>query len=113
MKHSIVATVAATFMSLTLLTGQAYAGTCDSAKCTAKITRLYLDEIGDVYIQTDGTEASTNGCAGVQIKLRRIHNSFTEIYKTLLASYLADYTIVIRVDNSLCEVDYVYLDKSL
>ena len=95
----------------------ANADQCASWGCTSTIDELYTTANGDVYIRTplDETQANCTVHTGSHFVLSADSQNFKEIYSSLLAAYVSNSTIQLRIveGSSNCRISYVRLSKIL
>lgn len=105
-----VAAVLMTFLGLSLWSSEAYAE-CSGVNCNdVRITRVYVNGANEVSLHTDGTEAAlTTSCT--YLTLRDTNANYESTYKLILAMFLSDRAISVKMATGTCFINYVYADK--
>ncbi len=89
---------------------------CTSAGCISTIESLYTNSSGLIYISTplDETKANCTAYAGNYFVLNPESPNAKEIYSSLLAAYMSDSKIQLRINEGSpnCELAYVRLNKN-
>jgi hypothetical protein len=98
----------------------ANAETCNSDYCDAKLKVLYTHSNGNVYVIPDSSQLSNLGCKILQggILLRSDHVRYSEVYSSLLSSYMADMKLRLRVKDTptttdACILEYIQLRRDI
>lgn len=105
------------FIISTILFSSAYAqGQCYSRGCISQIESLYTEANGVIYVSTlqDEKLANCKPVSGVYFTLDPSKRNAKYVYSTLLAAYIAQQSVHIRIrDNGEepCEILYVTLDQ--
>ncbi len=91
------------------------------AECTSKwCSDVYVDTLfvranGDISVATSGTETLLNCTAyqGVYTTLQQSAANSDDIYALLLAAYMADKKVLVRIveGSSNCEISYARVDR--
>lgn len=109
--------LAATTLAATLMTPIAANAACNNAgtSCSGKITRLYINAGGTLYLRLGGTDipASTTCTASSNYgTLAPTNAAFKNFYAMALTAQASGATTTLRmVDNSpTCEIQYITLD---
>ena len=97
---------------LSTLSSTAYADNyCASWGCDATIARLYVQADGNIFVGTDADETLANctTVSNVYFTLTPSSTNNKEIYSTLLAAFMADRAISIRIveGSTNCAIQYI------
>jgi len=88
---------------------------CTTWGCISTLNELYTKSSGVVYIATplDETKANCTPHSGVYFTLRPEVSGYKEIYSSLLAAYMSDKKIQLRITEGTigCEINYVRFAK--
>lgn len=89
---------------------------CASWGCTSTVSEIYTNVNGYIYVATplDETKANCKVYPGNYFVLKPEAQNIKEVYSSLLAAYVANEKIQIRIiENSpICEIAYVRLSKN-
>ncbi|WP_102796412.1 hypothetical protein [Bowmanella denitrificans] len=98
------------FFSATL-----HADECNTWGCMSTIEELFTTTTGYVYVGTpfDETKANCQADSGVYFVLNMKNPNAREVYSSLLAAYMSDKKIQLRIieGSPICEISYVRLSK--
>lgn len=98
-----------------LITNYSHSDGCSSTECVGLIENIYIQANGEIYIGTPHDEklANCSPVSGALLTLDTNDNNAKEIYSTLLAAYMADKKVKIRITESSpnCKIQYVDLHK--
>lgn len=93
-----------------------WADQCASWGCTSTIEQLYTNANGLIYVSTplDETKANCTVYAGSYFVLNPAAKNFSEVYSSLLAAYMSDSKVQLRIKegSANCELSYVRLNKN-
>lgn len=104
------------FYLLLIIPSFVFSQECSSSGCTSKITDLYTNTNGVIYIGTQGDETKANciPVSGVYFTLTPSKSTNSkEVYSSMLAAFIADKKIQLRIKENTtnCELAYVRLSS--
>lgn len=90
---------------------------CEKWGCIGKITDIYTNADGVIYIGSEHDEKKANckPISDVYFTLNPKSENAKEIYSSILSSYMSDKKIQLRIKegSNQCELEYVRLSLSL
>lgn len=98
-----------------LISTAVFADNCSTWGCVSTVEDLYTNANGYVYVSTplDETKANCTVYPGNYFVLNPAAQNFKEVYASLLAAFMSDKKIQIRIveGSPRCEISYVRLSK--
>lgn len=99
-----------------VLSAPSFSDECETWGCTSKIEELHTGADGNVYIGTslDETKANCTALNGSKFVLSAEAKGAKAIYSSLLAAYMSDKKIQLRIveGSSPCELAYVRFHRN-
>ena len=99
------------FILLTLSSTAYAANYCASSGCDSTISSLYVQADGNIFVGTDADETLANctTVSSVYLTLTPSSTNNKELYSTLLAAFMADRAIYIRIveGSTNCAIQYI------
>ena len=101
---------------LLLYSTSSFSEDCTTWGCTSKISELYINTDGSIYVSTDGDETKANctTVSDIYFTLNPSTGNAKEVYSSILAAFMTGKKIQLRIKegHAECELSYVRLATS-